>query len=104
MAHTGAAGGVQVPASHNPAQYNGFKFSRHDARPVSGDQGIALMERKVAAGDLPEAARRGSVRQGEVAGDYRRHVLSFLDPEAAGSRPLEGGIAAANRTVTSDRP
>src|SRR5258708_18777635 len=104
MAHTGAAGGVQVPASHNPAQYNGFKFSRHDARPVSGDQGIALMERKVAAGDLPEAARRGSVRQGEVAGDYRRHVLSFLDPEAAGSRRLEVVIDAANGMVTIDRP
>ena len=104
IGHTGAAGGVQVTASHNPAQYNGFKFSRHDARPVSGDQGIALMERKVAAGDLPEAARRGSVRQGEVAGDYRRHVLSFLDPEAAGSRRLEVVIDAANGMVTIDRP
>jgi phosphomannomutase len=104
IGHTGAAGGVQVTASHNPAQYNGFKFSRYDARPVSGDHGIELMEQKVAAGDLPEAARRGSVRQGEVGDDYRRHVLSFLAPEAAGSRRLKVAIDAANGMVTIDRP
>ena len=35
-----AAGGIQVTASHNPAKYNGLKFSLHEARPVSGDDGI----------------------------------------------------------------
>ncbi|HVT59123.1 MAG TPA: phosphomannomutase/phosphoglucomutase [Thermoanaerobaculia bacterium] len=100
---TGAAGGVQVTASHNPAQYNGFKFSRHGARPVSGDHGIALMEEKVAAGDLPLAARPGTVRQGEVAADYRRHILSFLAPPAAGRR-LKVAVDAANGMVTIDRP
>ncbi|MCB1036687.1 MAG: phosphomannomutase/phosphoglucomutase, partial [Acidobacteria bacterium] len=39
----GTAGGIQVTASHNPARYNGLKFSRHGARPVSGDHGIPLM-------------------------------------------------------------
>jgi phosphomannomutase len=104
IGHTGAAGGVQVTASHNPAQHNGFKFSRYDARPVSGDHGIELMEQKVAAGDLPEAARRGSLTQGDVADDYRRHILSFLEPEAAGSRRLKVAIDAANGMVTIDRP
>ena len=28
VGHLGAAGGIQVTASHNPRQYNGFKFSR----------------------------------------------------------------------------
>src|SRR5688500_967312 len=50
IGHLKAAGGVQVTASHNPAKYNGLKFSRHEARPVSGDHGIKLMEEKVAAG------------------------------------------------------
>src|SRR4030095_7527531 len=39
------AGGVQVTASHNPAAYNGLKFSKYEARPVSGDHGIVLMEK-----------------------------------------------------------
>ncbi|HYL05607.1 MAG TPA: phosphomannomutase/phosphoglucomutase, partial [Thermoanaerobaculia bacterium] len=104
IGHSGAAGGVQVTASHNPAQYNGFKLSRHGARPVSGDHGIALMEQKIAAADLPRAARPGSVRQGDVAADYRRHVLSFLAPAPAGSRRLKVAIDAANGMVTIDRP
>src|SRR5262249_58335303 len=66
VGHTKAAGGVQTTASHNPAEYNGFKFSRHEARPVSGDHGIALMEEKVKAGELPKAAKPGTVQKGEV--------------------------------------
>ena len=41
ISHLKAAGGVQVTASHNPAQYNGFKFSRHGARPVSARSSTA---------------------------------------------------------------
>src|SRR5215208_712355 len=70
VGHTGAAGGVQTTASHNPAAYNGFKFSRREARPVSGDHGTAPMEQKVAAGDLPLAATPGTVRSGEVFDAY----------------------------------
>ena len=101
IGHFGAAGGVQVTASHNPAQYNGFKFSRHGARPVSGDHGIALMEEKVKSGDLPEAAERGTVRHAEVFEDYARHVLSFLKP---GDRKLKVAADAANGMGTIERP
>ncbi len=36
----GADGGIMVSASHNPAAYNGFKLTRENAIPVSGDTGI----------------------------------------------------------------
>jgi phosphomannomutase len=103
IGHTGAAGGVQVTASHNPSHYNGFKFSRHGARPVSGDHGIELMQRKIAAGELPRAARPGKVHQGDVAFDYGCHVLAFLAPAPAGSRRLKVAVDAANGMVTIDR-
>ena len=35
-----ADGGIQVSASHNPAEFNGFKLVRAKAGPVSGDTGI----------------------------------------------------------------
>jgi phosphomannomutase len=100
--HTKAAGGVQVTASHNPAQYNGFKFSRSGAQPVSGDHGIALMEAKVAAGDLPRAERTGTVSQGTIFGEYQSHVLSFLRHKD--SRRLKVAVDAANGMSTIYRP
>src|SRR6185436_14511649 len=100
--HTRAAGGVQVTASHNPAQYNGLKFSRHGARPVSGDHGIALMEAKVAAGDLPRAERPGTVSQGNVFDDYRSHILSFLRHKER--RRLKVAVDAANGMSTIYKP
>ncbi len=99
----GAAGGVQVTASHNPAQYNGLKFSRHEARPVSGDHGIPLLERTVASGDLPVSSHRGTVRAADVFADYRRHVRSFLR-RPADARKLRVVVDAANGMATMDLP
>ncbi|MFL6193584.1 MAG: phosphomannomutase/phosphoglucomutase [Thermoanaerobaculia bacterium] len=100
ISHLQSAGGVQVTASHNPAQYNGFKFSRHGARPVSGDHGIALMEQKVEAGDLPKAERPGTVTQANVFEEYSKHILSFLRP----GKRLKVAVDAANGMGTIDRP
>jgi phosphomannomutase len=100
IAHLKTAGGVQVTASHNPAEYNGLKFSRHGARPVSGDHGIALMEAKVKAGDLPKAARPGTVTQADVRKAYDQHVLSFLGDA---SRRLKVVVDAANGMGTIDK-
>ena len=95
VGHLEAAGGIQVTASHNPARYNGLKFSLREARPVSGDDGIPLLEAKVASGDLPVAERRGKLERGDVLDDYRRHVLFFLE-RPDGARPLRVVVDAAN--------
>jgi phosphomannomutase len=90
-----APGGIQVTASHNPARYNGLKFSLRGARPVSGDHGIPLLEKKVASGDLPVADSRGELREAQVIKDYGRHVLSFLKKKA-GMKRLKVAVDAAN--------
>ncbi len=102
IGHHKTAGGVQVTASHNPAKYNGFKFSRHGALPVSGDHGIALMEKKIADGDLPEAAVRGTRTEGDVAEAYAKHVLSFLRP--GNGKKLKVAVDAGNGMVVIERP
>jgi phosphomannomutase len=78
--HLEASGGIQVTASHNPAQYNGFKMSRRDAIPVSRDTGIAELEKLVTDSDVSAELepRAGETRQ-EVLDAYTEHVLSFLD-------------------------
>jgi phosphomannomutase len=105
VGHLKSAGGVQVTASHNPAEYNGLKFSKHGALPVSGDHGIPLMEAKVQSGDLPEAERAGSVTTTQVFDAYSKHVLSFL--RSAGGekdRKLKVVVDAANGMGTIYRP
>jgi phosphomannomutase len=101
ISHLKAAGGVQVTASHNPAQYNGLKFSRHGALPVSGDGGIKVMEQKVASGDLPKAEKPGTVTQADIYGAYQEHILSFL--RHADKRRLKVAIDAANGMGTIDK-
>jgi phosphomannomutase len=79
VGHLGAAGGIQVTASHNPAEYNGFKLSLHEARPVSGDHGIPLLEEIVRSGEVISAAEQGSLKTMEIFEAYGEHILRHLD-------------------------
>jgi hypothetical protein len=62
--HLGCAGGVQVTASHNPANYNGFKMML-GKKPFYGKQ-IQEIGRRAAEGDVVPAAI-GTDRQVDVA-------------------------------------
>ncbi len=103
VGHLKAIGGVQVTASHNPAGYNGLKFSKHEARPVSGDHGIPLIEKHVMENDLPEAAIPGGYSQASVAEDYEAFLLSFLH-KPSGAKKLKVVVDAANGMGTVYQP
>jgi phosphomannomutase len=94
VGHLGAAGGIQVTASHNPARYNGLKMSLSDARPVSGDDGIPQIERRVEGGDLRQAETAGALSEGSIEDAYAEHALSFLETPAR--RQLRVVVDAAN--------
>ena len=77
----GLGGGIMVTASHNPANYNGMKLVREDARPVSGDSGLFEIQARVAA--MPawrEAPRKGRLQRLDLRRDYVRHLLSYVQP------------------------
>jgi len=78
--YLGACGGVQVTASHNPAQYNGLKVSGLQAKPVGGDTGLKDIERMATALERTEDATAGSVDKRDLTTEYKRHVLQFLHP------------------------
>jgi phosphomannomutase len=73
-------GGIMVTASHNPPDYNGMKFVREQARPISADTGLTDMRRLIEAGNLPpKAAKRGSERSLDIRGKYLRHLLGYVE-------------------------
>jgi phosphomannomutase len=84
-----------VTASHNPPNYNGMKFVREEARPISADTGLqdikALSERNEFG---PPSRKRGSVRQLDVKPDYVEHLLSYVDRRALA--PLKIVVNAGN--------
>jgi phosphomannomutase len=90
----GAAGGVMVTASHNPAQYNGFKFCRRGGEPLSGGVGLDKMQRAIVAGTLAKAPSSAPIQTRDFLADYVRHLLSFIDP--ARLRPLKVVVDAGN--------
>lgn len=76
---------VQVTASHNPANCNGFKISRKGALPVGYDTGLADLERLCASEAPPPSAARGRIARVDALPEF----VSFLEryrPDFSGLR------------------
>jgi phosphomannomutase len=72
-----AGGGIMVTASHNPAQYNGFKICREHAIPIGEASGLLEIE-KISADIANEApgSNRGTIRSVDIRAGYVDHVLT----------------------------
>ncbi len=73
-----------VTASHNPPDYNGMKFVREGARPISADTGLKDIGDH-AARSFPAAAARPGSNAARHHRAYIRHLLGYVD-RAASSR------------------
>jgi phosphomannomutase len=76
--------GAMLTASHNPAQYNGFKMCLADARPIGEESG--LLEIRESAEALldavpdPSSWPNGPVEARDMLDAFAQHVRSFIDP------------------------
>ncbi|MDQ2660418.1 MAG: phosphomannomutase/phosphoglucomutase [Actinomycetota bacterium] len=101
-----ASGSMNAPAamftaSHNPAAYNGIKFSRAGAQGISLDTGLAAIRDRAAdylEHGIPDAAAAGmttgSVTEVDVLADYAAYLRSLVD--LGGIRPLKIVVDAGN--------
>lgn len=102
-AYLHADGGIMVTASHNPADYNGLKLVRRDARPISGDTGLQEIEQMVKKEAFPHhlvaGKARGFVTQQDILKPYVEHLLKYVDrsrlqPVKIVVNPGNGGAGA----------
>ncbi len=93
----GYDGGVQVSASHNPKEYNGFKLVRAHAVPISGDTGIHDIKELVRNFNPLQSSQVGvcTSRDGLVHEIVEKEIVEW-SIERSKIRPLKIVVDAAN--------
>src|SRR5437016_956128 len=86
--------GIMITASHNPGKYNGMKFCRAQAFPISLDTGLAEIRDLAISGNFIEPPREGKVTERDITDDFVNHALSFIDVNKI--KPLKVVIDAGN--------
>jgi phosphomannomutase/phosphomannomutase/phosphoglucomutase len=95
--HLRVGGGIMVTASHNPADYNGMKLVREEARPISGDSGldeIRLRTERLAGEPPTGSASPGTIRAVDNRDAYVHHLLQYVDRSRL--KPLRLVVNAGN--------
>ena len=75
--HLQLDGGIMITASHNPADYNGFKFVQHAARPISSDSGLIDICRLAEEDAFAPTDIRGKISPLDLRTEYIDHLLSY---------------------------
>jgi|SRR6185312_3665805 len=86
--------GIMVTASHNPGNYNGMKFCRAQAFPISKESGLDAIRDLAIAGNFPTPDHKGEISKRDVLAAYIEHALSFIDVSKI--KPLKVVIDAGN--------
>jgi phosphomannomutase len=98
-----ADGGIMVTASHNPADYNGLKLVRRQARPISGDTGLVDI-RKLAERDRRlQADAPGKKQEVDISERYVERLLSFIDRSALRKLRIVTNAGNGGAGMTLDR-
>lgn len=88
------AAGIMITASHNPAEYNGFKMTLHDGTPIGRDNGMSDVRDLAEKSEWSYTGDVGQIQTKEVLSDYLDKILSLVKVEEI--KPLKIVIDAGN--------
>jgi len=97
--HLDAVGGIQTTASHNPAQYNGFKISGPKAKPIGAASGLDDIKRIATQIRVGQTGLHGKVTEQDLWGPYKKHVLQFLQLKRPIKVIIDGSNGMAGKMV-----
>jgi len=88
------AAGIMVTASHNPAEYNGFKMTIGDGMPVGKGSGMEELRDMVERGEFGEVQAKGTETQKNIRDDYYARLFELVPKESI--KPLKIVVDCAN--------
>lgn len=92
--HLETDGAIMVTASHNPKEYNGFKFTRKNAEPIGLESGLDKIKEIIDKNDLKKAQKKGDLEKINLLDDFIKFMHSFIDPKTI--KPLNVVIDCGN--------
>jgi phosphomannomutase len=75
---------VQITASHNPPEYNGFKISGRDVMPVGYANGLNRLEELVHHGKVTSSEKQGKKIPLDIREDYLQFLKGYINPAIHG--------------------
>ncbi len=88
------AGGIMVTASHNPAEYNGFKLTMGNGLPVGRGSGMEAVRDLVDRNDFVDQPKHGEIKTRDVFPEYLERLFELVTPDMI--KPLKIVIDAGN--------
>ena len=88
------AGGIMVTASHNPAEYNGFKLTLGSGLPIGRGNGMEAVRDLTEQNDFVNQEKHGEIQARDVFPEYQQRIFELVEPGAV--KPLKIVIDAGN--------
>jgi len=86
--------GIMVTASHNPAEYNGFKMTLGDGTPVGKGNGMEEIRDLAEKAEFSTVGQKGELKNMNVLEDYIAKIFSLVKPQEI--KPLKIVLDAGN--------
>ena len=96
------AGGIMVTASHNPAEYNGFKMTMPNGLPIGKHSGMEAIRDLVERNDFIKQEKKGLITTRDVFTDYLERIFELVRPESI--KPMKLVIDCGNGMADATFP